>query len=127
MITALIPAITGIIGTLIDKAVPDKDAAEKLKSDLTLELLKLNKQELKSASSIILAEVQGGSWLQRNWRPGLMVWFAILVGAYWFGFTPENLPPDVVEGLFEAVKLGVGGYIVGRSGEKIVKEWKRDS
>ena len=125
MIAALIPAITGIIGKVIDKAVPDKDAAEKMKADLTLQLLQLNAEELKQASSIILAEVQGESWLQRNWRPGLMVWFAGLVGAYWFGFTPENLPESAILDLFQLVQIGIGGYIVGRSGEKIVKEWKK--
>jgi len=126
MIAALIPAITGIIGTIVDKAIPDKGRAEELKGQLTMELLKLNQQELKSASNIILAEAQGGSWLQRNWRPLLMVWFAILVGAYWFGFTPPNLPESTINQLFNLVQIGVGGYIVGRSGEKIVKEWKRD-
>ena len=127
MIAALIPAITAIIGKVVDKAVPDKAEAERLKAELTMQLLQLNRDELKSASSIILAEAQGGSWLQRNWRPMLMVWFAGLVGAYWFGFTPENLHESSINELFNLVQIGVGGYIVGRSGEKIVKDWKKDS
>jgi len=125
MIAALIPAITGLIGKAIDKAVPDKDAAEKLKADLTLEVMRLNSEELKQASSIILAEVQGESWLQRNWRPVLMVWFAVLVGFHWFGFTPDNLSAEAIDNLFHLVQIGVGGYVVGRSGEKIVREWKK--
>lgn len=124
MIAALIPAISGIIGKVVDRAIPDKAEAERLKAELTVQVLKLNQEELKSASSIILAEVQGGSWLQRNWRPMLMVWFAGLVGAYWFGFVPENLDPSAINELFHLVQIGVGGYIVGRSGEKIVKDWK---
>ena len=127
MIAALIPAITSIISSVIDKAVPDKAQAESLKAELTLQVLKINEQELKAASSIIMAEAQGESWLQRNWRPCLMIWFAGLVGAYWFGFTPENLPTEVIQDLFELVKIGVGGYVVGRSGEKIVKEWKKQT
>ena len=125
MLASLIPAIAGIIGTLVDKSVTDKDEAEKLKAKMTQQLLSLNAQELKSSTEIILAEVQGESWLQRMWRPLLMVWFAILVGAYWFGWTPVNLPVESVNQLFTLVQIGIGGYVVGRSGEKIVKEWKQ--
>ena len=125
MLAALIPAITGIISTVVDKVIPDKAEADKLKASMTLEILKLNNAELQAASSIILAEAQGESWLQRNWRPLLMMWFAILVGAYWFGFTPDNLEISTINQLFNLVQIGVGGYIVGRSGEKIVKEWKK--
>jgi len=125
MIAALIPAITGIISSVIDKAVPDRNEAEALKAKLTLQVLEMNQVEMQSATSLILAEVQGESWLQRNWRPLLMVWFAGLVGFHWFGFTPGNITQDTVNHLFQLVQLGVGGYVVGRSGEKIVKEWKK--
>lgn len=126
MIAALVPALAGMIGTLIDKAIPDKGEAERLKADLTRQLLTMQADELKQASSIILAEVQGGSWLQRTWRPLLMLWFAGLVGAYWFGFTPENLSPAAIDNLFQLVQIGVGGYVVGRSAEKVAKEIKRN-
>jgi hypothetical protein len=41
-----------------------------------------------------VAEAQG-SWLQRNWRSLLMVTFAGLVVAHWFGFTAQNIPESV--------------------------------
>jgi hypothetical protein len=128
MITALIPAIVGIVGKVIDKAVPDRTQAESLKAQLTAQIVMLNAEELKQASSIILAEVQGESWLQRNWRPMLMIWFAGLLGLYWFGFAPAYLieNPTVMERLFALLQVGIGGYIVGRSAEKIVKDWKKD-
>lgn len=124
MIAALIPAITGIISTVIDKAVPDKDQAEQLKMQVTLEAMKADAGELKAATDIILAEAKGESWLQRNWRPVLMLWFAGLVGAHWLGFTPPNLPESVVNSLLDIVQVGIGGYVLGRSGEKIVKAYK---
>ena len=124
MIAALIPAITSLIGTAIDKAIPDKDKAEELKMQVTLEAMKGNNNELQEATKIILAEAQGESWLQRNWRPALMLWFAGLVGAHWLGFTPPNLSDSVVNSLLDIVQIGIGGYVLGRSGEKIMKAYK---
>ena len=123
MIAALIPAITSLLGTAIDKAIPDKDAAEKLKAEVTLAVLKQNNSELEGAVKIITAEAQGESWLQRNWRPLLMLWFAGLVGAHWLGFTPPNLPESVVINLLDIVQVGVGGYVLGRSAEKVTKAY----
>lgn len=124
MIQALIPVIGGLIGKAIDKAVPDKDAAEKLKNDVMLEAMKQDNNELQGAIQIITAEAQGESWLQRNWRPVLMLWFAGLVGAHWLGFTPPNLPESVVINLLDIVQVGVGGYVLGRSAEKTMKAYK---
>ena len=124
MIQALIPVIGNLIGKAVDKAVPDKDAAEKLKAEITLEAMRQDNSELQGAVQIITAEAKGDSWLQRNWRPILMLWFAGLVGAHWLGFTPPNLPESVVINLLDIVQVGVGGYVLGRSGEKMVKAYK---
>ena len=124
MIAALIPAITGLIGKAIDKAIPDKDEAEKLKAQITVQAMAHAETELKSATDIILAEARGESWLQRNWRPLLMLWFAGLVGAHWLGFSAPNLPESVVIALLDIVQVGIGGYVLGRSAEKVVKVYK---
>ena len=124
-LAALIPAITSTIGGIIDKVVPDRAEAERLKAQVTLEAMKADNAELNGAVSIILAEAQGESWIQRSWRPMLMLWFAGLVGAHWLGFTPENLSQDTINNLLTIVQVGVGGYVLGRSGEKIMKEYKK--
>jgi len=123
MIAALIPAITSLLGTAIDKAIPDRDEAERLKAEVTLSVLKQNNAELEGAVKIITAEAQGESWLQRNWRPMLMLWFAGLVGAHWLGYTPPNLPEGVVLNLLDIVQVGVAGYVLGRSAEKVTKAY----
>lgn len=125
MIAALIPAITSLVGSVIDKAIPDKGKAEELKAQITLAAMNEGAKELEGAIKVITAEAQGESWLQRNWRPLLMLWFAGLVGAHWLGFTPPNLPSDVVINLLDIVQVGVGGYVLGRSAEKVVREYKR--
>ena len=80
---------------------------------------------------VIKAEATG-SWLAANWRPILMLSFtAIIVVNYlvvpiatWFGAheAPLVLPPD----MWALLKIGVGGYIVGRSGEKIATSMRKN-
>lgn len=119
-------AVLPFVGDVLDKIFPD---AEK-KQEAKLRLLELEQtgelKALAARSNIVMAEAQGESWLQRNWRPMTMVWFSILVGAYWFGFTPENLSANAIQDLFTLVQIGLGGYVVGRSAEKIAKTWKED-
>ena len=96
----------------------------------------LNKMQTDYATAIvnaqggvIKAEASSGSWLAANWRPILMLSFtAIIVVNYlvvpiaqWFGVSeaPLILPPD----MWALLKIGVGGYIVGRSGEKIARSF----
>lgn len=69
-------------------------------------------------AKIITAETTSGSWLTRNWRPITMMNFLLIVNLYWFGFQPEGLSPEVITQIFEIIKWGLGGYVVGRSVEK---------
>ena len=73
-----------------------------------------------------IIELEGsGNWLQRSWRPIVMLIFAfIVVWAYFIqpAFFPaarpmnESLDPQ----FWELLRLGMGGYVIGRSAEKIV-------
>jgi len=85
----------------------------------------------KVRGNIIIAEAQGGSWLQRNWRPVTMLVFVAIIANNYILFPYLSLlggpavkleiPPD----MWGLLKLGIGGYIVGRSAEKGVAAWKR--
>ena len=70
-------------------------------------------------TSLILAEMHG-TFLQRSWRPLMMLWFAALIGMWWFGVEPDNFTQADKDNLFGLLKLGIGGYVVGRSAEKVV-------
>ena len=81
-------------------------------------------------SDVIQAEAKSDSWMASNWRPILMLTFTAIVAmnwlilpvVSWFGphLVPLVLPPD----MWALLKIGVGGYIVGRSGEKITSSLK---
>src|SRR3990167_1677357 len=73
-------------------------------------------------AQILVSEMNSGSWLGRNWRPLLMMVFCGIIISFWFGYVPPHLnapmSPMMME-IFELIKIGMGGYIGGRSIEKI--------
>ncbi len=125
MLPAIIgPLIGGLFG-LIDKSVEDKDQAARIKANLQEMVLTGQIKEIEAAATIIAAEAQGDSWLQRNWRPLLMCLFGVIIANNYLivpllGTPMADIPPD----MWELLKLGIGGYVVGRSVEKGVKVWK---
>ena len=119
---AVAPMVKTLFST-IDKTIDNKAEAEKIKQNIQQQLLSGQLKELEAQASIIVAESKGGG-LQRNWRPMLMLTFAGLVVAHWFGFTAPNIPESVQNSLLNIVLVGMGGYIVGRSGEKIMDKYK---
>jgi hypothetical protein len=112
--------LLGIGAKLIDKIIPDKEAADKAK----LELLKLDQEgkltELKAQAQIINTEAASQHWLAANWRPITMLIFVGLIVARWFGWAAPNLAEEEYIKLWSIVELGLGGYVIGRSVEKIV-------
>ena len=114
--------VTSLLGSVfgaIDKMIPDKDLAAKLKAELQNQLLAFQNKLLDSATSIINTEAKGESWLQRNWRPLTMVTFVSLIVAKWLGFTAPGITEAMEIKLLDIVEIGLGGYVIGRSVEKI--------
>lgn len=70
-------------------------------------------------AEIIKAEATG-NWLQRSWRPVVMLCFAFIVMyneaiSLMFSLPRTELSTD----FWGLLKVGVGGYVFGRSAEKI--------
>jgi hypothetical protein len=126
-VIGLLGAVAPMVKTLfntIDKTIENKADAEKIKQNIQEQLISGQLKELEAQASIIVAESKGGM-LQRNWRPLLMLIFAGLIVAHWFVFTAPNIPESVQNSLLNIVLVGVGGYIAGRSGEKIMDKYKQ--
>jgi hypothetical protein len=79
------------------------------------QMMDYEKQLLDSQTKVVVAEAQGNSWLQRNWRPITMLTFLTLVVCDSFGWLPFRLANEA----WELLKIGLGGYVVGRSVEKV--------
>ena len=120
----LIQLVAAPVLSIIDKIVPDKDQANQLKVQIQHELINLDTKIIESQTKAIVAEANGESWLQRNWRPLTMLTFTGLIVAHWLGYTAENIAEAEITLLLEIVKVGLGGYVLGRSVEKAAKNWK---
>lgn len=128
---ALIPLLAPLLGDVIKKVVPDKNLADKIERETTLALIDQSDSLTKIQGEIVLAEAKSDSWITSSWRPCLMM-VSVMIIAINFLFIPviamvfPFLVTDTVDfpdQLWTLLQIGVGGYIVGRSGEKIVKNW----
>lgn len=91
-------------------------ALQKVQNEVTAKILDYESKLLEAQSSIIVAEASGQSWIQRNWRPITMLTFLVLVVCDSFGLLAFRLAAEA----WTLLQLGLGGYVVGRSAEKIV-------
>ena len=122
----IIAPLAKILFNTVDKAVLDKDQAEKLKAQLNTQLLQSGTEELKAAASIIEAEAKS-NWYVAGWRPTFMyVLIFILVWNYILGpvikiFTGTVITFELPGDVWTLLQIGLGGYVVGRSGESIAR------
>ena len=115
---------------IIDKVFPDKSQAEAAK----LKLLEMQQNgelaEMAESSKIIQSEASSDHWLAANWRPITMLTFVFIIANNYILYPYLSLlfqnapmleiPPD----MWQLLKIGLGGYVVGRSAEKISKNIK---
>ena len=126
MFAALLSPVLDKVFGVIDKAVTDKDLAAKLRADMTMAVLNDGAKTLEAQKEIILAEA-GGTGLKSQWRPLLMLTIVaivannFLVAPYVNAIFGAGTAPtlDLPQQLWDLMNVGVGGYLVGRSAEKI--------
>jgi|TARA_B110000483_G_C17943896_1_gene445626 hypothetical protein len=112
-------SVNNLIDTLFTSDEERLEAKRKM-----FEILKQKENELQQMQTdVIIAEAKG-NWLQRSWRPILMLAFGGIVVyskfiAPLFGLTV----PELEDEFWNLLQLGIGGYIIGRSGEKLMKTY----
>lgn len=131
MITAMIPVIGGLVGKIIDRALPDKEAAAKAKIEMMSLIQTEGLKEMEAAQKVIVAEAKSDGVLARNWRPFIMMIFGLIIANNYLvspilvacGVPAPvlDLPPD----MWNLIQIGLGGYVVGRSAEKVARVMKK--
>lgn len=118
----LMDGATGIIGKFV--ASPEEKTAAtfqlaQLQAAVMQAVRDADAKFAEMQQNVIIAEAKSDSVLARNWRPILMLVFtAIIANTYMVApifHTPTTPLPDQ---MWDLLKLGVTGYIVGRSVEK---------
>ena len=115
-------------GKLIDRLWPDPAQRDQAKLKLmelqqsgALAQLAAETELSKGAANIVKTEAAGG-FLASSWRPITMLVFVGLIVARWFGLAAPNLAEAEYLKLWDIVQLGLGGYVIGRSVEKIMPQ-----
>jgi hypothetical protein len=119
MIQALIPALAPVLGKVIGNLFPDPEQKTKAEAEMMKSLLAHQAEIEGAAAKIIQTEAASQHWLAANWRPLTMIVFVALIVARWFGWAAPNLAEEEYLKLWSIVEFGLGGYVVGRSVEKI--------
>ena len=122
MIAALLPALLPVLGDLFKRWFPDPAEAAKAQQDMVMALLAQQANLNAAAGDIIKAEAQSEHWLAACWRPILMLTFGGLIVARWLGWSAPGISEAEVLKLWDIVQLGLGGYVIGRSIEKVAPQ-----
>lgn len=124
VISSILNPIRGIIDdvtTTDEERLEKKAILLKIETELTGKVLEYETALATEQAKTIRAEAGSQSWIARNWRPITMLTFVYIIAhnhiiAPIFGVVSLEIVPD----MWSLIKIGLGGYIVGRSAEKIV-------
>ena len=138
MIGALLPVLGPIVKDVVGRVLPaDKTKAQEFERELNMAMMANTAEIEKAAASVVIAEAKSEHKITATWRPILMLTITAIVAwnfllapltelavTLWTGNQiPLSIPlPDE---LWTLLSIGVGGYVVGRSGEKIAGNLKK--
>lgn len=116
--------IRGIIDdvtTSEEEKLSMKAALMTIEAELSGKMLDYESALASEQAKNIRAEAGSQSWIARNWRPITMLVFVYIIAHNYiiapiFGLVALEIVPD----MWSLLKIGLGGYVVGRSAEKIV-------
>ncbi len=124
-------AVKGVTD-LVGQFVEDKDKANQLESSIKEKLISLEQEVIKAQRDTIVAEANSQSFIARNWRPIMMLTFVFIIAnnyilfPYVQLFGGQAIVLEIPESMWGLLKIGVGGYVLGRSGEKMVDSYSKN-
>jgi len=132
VIGALLPVIAPLLSDVFRRVLPeDRDKRAEIEREINMALVSNSSQIEQAAASVILAEAKSEHFITATWRPILMLVITAIV-AWNFLLAPlielsvtlatgDQIPLqiDLPGELWTLLTVGVGGYTVGRSAEKV--------
>jgi hypothetical protein len=111
--------LTKSVGDALDGIITNDEEKLEAKAKLT-EIVTSKLRDIAEFQKEVLVTEISGTKLQRSWRPIVMLAFAFIVVYTYFIAPVFNLTNiDLDPKFWEMLKLGLGGYVIGRSVEKI--------
>ena len=103
------------IGDIVNRLSVSSREKQKIQEEIQ-SLVYRYKSELVREQSAAVGDEMRGHWLQRSWRPMVMLVLTLLVvlGV----FTESSMLSDTSR-FWDLLEIGIGGYVIGRSGETI--------
>jgi len=128
---ALMNVLAPILGDVLKKVIPDSDKGAEIEREVRLALLSHTDSLEAMRGKIVLEEAKSGNWLTSAWRPILMLVIIAIIAMNYLVFPiigifyPEMIRLELPVELWNLLTVGVGGYVVGRSGEKMIDKWSK--
>lgn len=114
--------VIGEIGKVIDELFTSEEERLNAKNEI-FKVLQEQQLELQKLQTEIIVAEASGNWLQRSWRPILMLSFGFIVIYVKFVAPLFDLRiPELENEFWNLLQLGIGGYVIGRSAEKIASK-----
>lgn len=115
------------LGGIVGEYVTDKDKKNELIAKIEVASMDLISKAIDLGAENTKIELSGKPF-QRNWRPLLMYIIITIIGCNFLVFPLIELTPWIAKGtltldlpdhLYGFMEIGIGGYVVGRSFEKV--------
>lgn len=116
IISSLFKPLSDVVDDLHTSGEEKLEAQAKLlelQSALAIKVMDYESKIIEAQQAVLVAEATTESWITRSWRPIVMLTFTALIVYSYFG------GPAIDDNMWSLLNLGVGGYVVGRSVEKI--------
>ncbi len=130
----LIDTVLKTIETARARNLSEARLRTELQEAITQAITEVATTELQARRDILLAELRGESLLQRLWRPIVALTFAFILLFYalilpiavdWFGLPPVRVGDTLLGWIMTSVNIALGGYIGGRTLEKMALGLRR--
>lgn len=127
--SALLTVLAPILGDVLKRVIPNSDKQMDIEREVKLALLEHTDSIEAVRGKIVLEEAKSNNWLTAAWRPLLMMIVILIIACNYLVFPiirifyPEMITLELPAELWNLLTIGVGGYVVGRSGEKMIDKW----
>jgi len=110
------------VAKILDDVITNDEERMVAKKNIMKVITGFSEKMMQFQKDILTTEMKG-NWLQRSWRPILMLMFGFIVIYEYFIAKVFLLPSAGLPVEFwQLLKLGMGGYIIGRSVEKTAEK-----